>query len=185
LAQALGVTSGGTGIDVPGEVAGFVPSTEWKARVKGERWYIGDTYNLSIGQGDLLVTPLQVALYTAEVANGGRAIVPHIGPDQALTPTSTPIADSATMQVIRAGMRDAVVYGSGRALAEIGFEVSGKTGTAQWRTDRANHAWFTAFAPSAAPEIALAVLLEEGEEGSKTAVLVAKRILEYWYQHRK
>ena len=174
-----------TGIDVPGEVAGFVPSTEWKARVKGERWYIGDTYNLSIGQGDLLVTPLQVALYTAEVANGGRAIVPHIGPDQTLTPTTTPIADLATMQVIRAGMRDTVVYGSGRVLAGIGFEVSGKTGTAQWRTDRANHAWFTAFAPSAAPEIALAVLLEEGEEGSKTAVLVAKRILEYWYQHRK
>ncbi len=174
-----------TGIDVPGEVAGFVPSTEWKARVKGERWYVGDTYNLSIGQGDLLVTPLQVGLYTAEVANGGHALVPHIGPDMTRAASSTSIADSSVMQVVRAGMRDTVVYGSGRALVDLPFEVSGKTGTAQWRNDRANHAWFTAFAPSAAPEIAIAVLIEEGEEGSKTAVPVAKKILQYWYQNRK
>ncbi|MCC7357146.1 penicillin-binding protein 2 [Candidatus Uhrbacteria bacterium] len=174
-----------TGIDVPGEVTGFVPSAEWKARVKGERWYIGDTYNLSIGQGDLLVTPLQVAVYTAEVANGGHVIVPHIGQDVVSTPTTTPIIDPAIDRVIQDGMRDTVVYGSGRALAGIGFEVSGKTGTAQWRTDKANHAWFTAFAPTAKPEIALAVLLEEGEEGSKTAIPVAKSILEYWYKHKK
>lgn len=174
-----------TGIDVPGEVAGFVPSTEWKARTKGERWYIGDTYNLSIGQGDLLVTPLQVALYTAEVANGGYAVTPHFEMSGSFPKATSTIADAKIFDVVQAGMRDTVVYGSGRALSILPFEVSGKTGTAQWRNDRPNHAWFTAFAPSASPEIVVVVLLEEGEEGSKTAIPVAKKVLEAWYANRK
>lgn len=173
-----------TGLDLPGEGAGFVPSTEWKARTKGERWYIGDTYNLSIGQGDLLVTPLQVALYTAEVANGGKPIVPHLGPGAPAPSSTTPIAEASVIKVVQDGMRDTVVYGSGRALSTLPFEVSGKTGTAQWRNDRPNHAWFTAFAPSKNPEIVVVVLLEEGEEGSKTAIPVAKKVLEAWYQDR-
>lgn len=176
-----------TGLDMPGEAAGFVPSREWKERVKGERWFIGDTYNLSIGQGDLLVTPLQVVLFTAEIANGGLKIVPHF----IKTPTSNlggwtseRVAPEDAVQTVRLGMRDTVIYGSGRALAGFPVPVAGKTGTAQWRSDKANHAWFTAFAPFEKPEIVVTVLLEEGEEGSRTAIPVARAVLDAWLRNR-
>jgi len=173
-----------SGIDLPSEGAGFVPSREWKERVRGERWYIGDTYNLSIGQGDLLVTPLQVAQYTAEVANGGLKVTPKLGPITSGAVSTTRIADAAIVEVVRAGMRDTVTVGSGRALSNLPFEASGKTGTAQWRNDRPSHAWFTTYAPSAKPEIVVTVLLEEGIEGSRTAVPVAKKVLEAWWKTR-
>lgn len=179
-----------TGIDVPGEASGFVPSKEWKQNVKGESWFIGDTYNLSIGQGDLLVTPLQVASFTATVANGGFRVVPHVGmkygrPDEPVTTvpiqkSTERIASEDAIQTVRLGMRDGVIYGSGRALADMPMPVAGKTGTAQWRSDKANHAWFTAFAPFENPQIVVTVLLEEGVEGSSTAVPVAKEIFKAW-----
>jgi penicillin-binding protein 2 len=168
-----------TGLDVPGEASGFVPSREWKERTKGDRWYIGDTYNLSIGQGDLLVTPLQVARFTAMVANGGFPIRPHIGPAE-ISPATSTVAASSMISVVQAGMRDTVVYGSGRGLAAMPFPISGKTGTAQWRQDRANHAWFTSYAPSDHPELVVTVMLEEGVEGSATAVPVARDIWKAW-----
>lgn len=179
-----------TGLDIPGEVAGFVPSREWKEKVKNERWFIGDTYNLSIGQGDLLVTPLQVALFTAEIANGGYKLTPRIGmkygrPDEHVVEVASGrseerVAAADVVQTVRFGMRDTVIYGSGRALADLPFPAAGKTGTAQWRSDKANHAWFTSFAPFEKPEIVVTVLLEEGEEGSRTAVPVAEEILRVW-----
>lgn len=184
-----------TGLDVPGEALGFVPSKEWKQKTKNEGWFVGDTYNLSIGQGDLLVTPLQVAAFTATIANGGFKITPHLGlkygrPDE--TPVILPIkkadekiASSEAIEAVRLGMRDTVVYGSGRSLADLPIAVAGKTGTAQWRSDKANHAWFTAFAPFVNPEIVVTVLLEEGEEGSRTAAPVAKEILRAWNAGRK
>ncbi|MCI0479033.1 penicillin-binding protein 2 [Candidatus Uhrbacteria bacterium] len=180
-----------TGVDLPGELAGFVPSQAWKEQTKGERWYIGDTYNLSIGQGDLLVTPLQVAAYTATIANGGFSVVPHIGskhgrPDQEPVPVPTKrsterVASADVMETVRLGMRDTVAYGSGRALADLPFEAAGKTGTAQWRSDKDNHAWFTSFAPFEDPQVVVTVLLEEGVEGSSTAVPVAEEILRAWW----
>lgn len=180
-----------TGIDIPGESSGFVPSKEWKERTKGERWYSGDTYNLSIGQGDLLVTPLQVALWTSTIANGGYPVRPHLAwrigesEDLTLTVTSTrsttPLASAFIIQTVRLGMRDTIIYGSGRALSSLPFPVAGKTGTAQWRNDKPNHAWFTSFAPFENPEIVVTVLLEEGKEGSSTALPVARKVLESWY----
>ncbi len=174
-----------TGLDLPGESSGFVPSAEWKEKTKGERWYVGDTYNLSIGQGDLLVTPLQVALFTGEIANGGHKLVPHVvkTQDGFSLPTET-IADPSYIQTVRLGMRDTVVYGSGTALKALPFEAAGKTGTAQWRNDRPNHAWFTAFAPFDKPEIVVTVLLEEGDEGSRTAIPVAMDVLRAWYANK-
>ncbi len=173
-----------TGLDLPGEVGGFVPSQTWKERTKNEHWFIGDTYNLSIGQGDLLVTPLQVARFTAMIANGGFPIAPHIilGADEYTTTTHSRIASADIIQTVRLGMRDTVVYGSGRALSSLPFSVAGKTGTAQWRSDKANHAWFTSFAPFENPQIVVTVLIEEGVEGSTTAILVAKDILQAWYK---
>ncbi len=171
-----------THIDIPGERTGFVPSETWKLETKGERWFIGDTYNLSIGQGDLLVTPLQIARMTSVVANGGMKVTPHfVDSGQAL---GERVAAEETIETVRAGMRDTVVYGSGRALAGFPVPVSGKTGTAQWRSDKDNHAWFTSFAPYENPEIVVTVLVEEGEEGSATAVPVARDILWAWLGDR-
>ncbi|MBU1033067.1 MAG: penicillin-binding protein 2 [Patescibacteria group bacterium] len=194
-----------TGIDVPGESTGFVPSKEWKLKTKGERWFAGDTYNLSIGQGDLLVTPLQVASFTSTIANGGFIVRPHLVKEQKNSGTEEPenntdgltgsasdnqkttfesIAPAEAVQTVRMGMREAVTYGSGRALYGFPISVAGKTGTAQWRNDRQNHAWFTAFAPFENPEVVVTVLLEEGGEGSATAVPVAQNILYAWYRNR-
>jgi penicillin-binding protein 2 len=167
------------GLDVPGEASGFVPTREWKEESKGERWYIGDTYNLSIGQGDLLVTPLQIARMTATVANGGALVTPHV------VRGDTVISDVLDVrpdvwETVRLGMRDAVTYGSARGLCGLPVAVAGKTGTAQWRSDRPNHAWFTGFAPYDKPEIVVTVLIEEGEEGSRYAVPIAGEIFRAW-----
>jgi penicillin-binding protein 2 len=183
-----------TGIDIPGEATGFVPSREWKEKNKSERWYIGDTYNLSIGQGDLLVTPLQVASWTATIANGGYIVRPKLGMQYGQTgdpqtpvateKTTERIASAEAVETVRLGMRDNVIFGSGVSLSTLPFEAAGKTGTAQWRSDKENHAWFTSFAPFNNPEIVVTVLLEEGVEGSSTAVPVAKEILAAWYEGR-
>lgn len=181
-----------TGIDVPGEADGFVPSREWKERTKGERWFVGDTYNLSIGQGDLLVTPLQVADYTATIANGGELLRPHFVAaiedsvaSSSLREQSDPtrVADQALVEVVRQGMRECVQYGSCRTLSDLPFLSAGKTGTAQAPAEKL-HAWFTSFAPYESPEIVVTVLLEEGGEGSSFAAPVAKRVLAAWWRLR-
>lgn len=172
-----------TGIDVPGEGVGFVPTPEWKKRTQNEEWYIGDTYNVSIGQGDLLVTPLQVARYTAIIANGGYTITPHLARDAHLQDPHR-IAPKEDVAIVQRGMRDNVEYGSGRALKTLPFPASGKTGTAQWNKEKRTHAWFTSYAPSTDPEIVVTVMLEEGGEGSSVSVPVAKAILLKWWQLR-
>ena len=169
-----------TGLDIPGEADGFVPTPEWKQEKKNERWYVGDTYNLSIGQGDLLVTPLQIALSTAEVANGGYKVIPHVSSDVKTTITGEILAPKEDIETVRLGMRDTVLSGSGRALAAMPVNVAGKTGTAQWSSEKPNHAWFTGFAPFNDPEVVVTVLLEQGDEGSRTAVPVVKEILQAW-----
>jgi len=172
-----------TGLDVPSESAGFVPTPAWREQ-RNQHWYVGDTYNLSIGQGDLLVTPMQVATYTAEIANGGLRVTPHFVNSPQNTTTTERIADADMVQVVRQGMRDGVTYGSSRALAGLPFTVAGKTGTAQWRADKPTHAWHTCFAPYENPEIVVTVLLEEGGEGSTTAIPVSKKILEAWWAEK-
>jgi penicillin-binding protein 2 len=172
------------GLDVAGERPGHVPTEEWKLATKGERWYIGDTYNLSIGQGDLLVTPLQIARVTASIANGGSMVVPHFVEGRNGDPGKLSTS-AGTLAVVREGMRDTVVYGSGRRMSSLPFSSAGKTGTAQWRADKPNHAWYTGFAPYEDPEIAVTILLEEGVEGSSAAVPVAYDILKDWWNIRQ
>ncbi len=173
-----------TGLDVPGERSGLVPTREWKEETKGERWFVGDTYNLSIGQGDLLVTPLQVAAYTAAVANGGYLVEPHFGRTGTTTERGERLAEASVIETVRLGMRDCVTLGSCRALSAMPVPIAGKTGTAQWHSEKDYHAWFTSFAPFDDPEIVVTVLLEEGGEGSETAVPVAKEILHAWWDLR-
>ncbi|MSU75292.1 MAG: penicillin-binding protein 2 [Candidatus Magasanikbacteria bacterium] len=180
-----------TGIDLPGERPGFLPSKQWKKQVKGENWFLGDTYNLSIGEGDLLVTPLQVAVWTAAVANGGKVMQPHIG-QRFVNPIShlvTPISfkealdteiNPAFLAVVRQGMRSCVTLGSCQKLKLLPFATGGKTGTAQWNHNKPNHAWFTSFAPYDQPQIVVTVLVEEGGEGSVSALPIARDFLAWW-----
>jgi len=168
------------GIDIPEESDGLVPDREWKKNVKSERWYIGDTYHVSIGQGDILATPLQIAVYTAAIANDGKLFQPQIV-DKAIIIRENFI-DLENMKWIQKGMRENVVSGSGRALANLSVEVAGKTGTAQYARNEKTHAWYTAYAPYDDPEIALTVLIEGGGEGHAAAVPVAKEVLEWYFK---
>jgi penicillin-binding protein 2 len=167
-----------TGVDLPGEADGFLPSMEWKERVKGERWYIGDTYNVSIGQGDILVTPLQMARATAVFANGGYLVTPQLVHDSDDQGPSIIPADTASE--IAAAMRQTVTNGSATSLQSIPVAVAGKTGTAQWSSTRPNHSWFTGFAPYENPELVITVLIEEGGD-TGIAIPVTRDILNYWF----
>lgn len=180
-----------TGIDIQGEFAGFIPSPSWKQEAKNERWYIGDTYNFSIGQGDLLVTPLQMAVATAAIANGGTLYKPHLlyalgdstsQPRVVEKPVvlNSNMIDAQHLQTIREGMRMTVTDGSGYRLQAARVAVAGKTGTAQWSNVYQPHAWFTGFAPYESPRIAIAVLVEEGEEGATIASMIAADFFVWW-----
>ncbi|MBU4421332.1 penicillin-binding protein 2 [Candidatus Parcubacteria bacterium] len=178
------------GIDLPSESDGFFPSKEWKEEVKQEAWYIGDTYHLAIGQGDLLVTPLQVNFFTLVFANEGTLYQPHIlkaimKQDGNVIVNEPKVLNKnfisqKNIDIVRKGLRDGVLYGSSRSLGDLNVEVAGKTGTAEWGTNKKPHAWFTGFAPYDNPKIAITVLIEEGGEGSAIAVPIAKEIL-WWY----
>lgn len=179
-----------TGIDLPGEADGFLPSKEWKQDVKGERWYVGDTYHLAIGQGDFLTTPLQIAVATGVIANGGKKITPYVVESadefgtqvlQHPSPTDIDGLDSYALSIVRQGMRQAVTQGSARSMNTLSEAVAGKTGTAQTPGDRPYHSWFTGFGPYEDPSIALMVLIEEGGESNDAAVPLARQILDWWF----
>jgi len=180
------------GIDLPNEGTGFVPTAEWKKETKGVSWYIGDTYHLSIGQGDLTTTPLQVASYTSYFANGGKLYQPHLvtkilDKDNNVIKNIDPvvlkenIVSAKNAEIVRSGMRQTVTSGSARSLNSLPVEAAGKTGTAQWSSTRAPQAWFTGFAPYDNPTIAVTILIEEGAAGDVAATPVAKEILNYYF----
>lgn len=183
-----------SGIDLPGEKPGLIPTAEWKEREKGERWYIGDTYHLGIGQGDILTTPLQVARATAAVANGGLLVKPYLVERQ-LSSTGSEVLHEAEGQrvpvarehltVVREGMRQAVTEGSARRLSALPLALAGKTGTAQFSSSQDTHAWFTSFGPLDNPELVVTVLLEGGGEGDEAAVPLAGEIWQWWAEKRK
>jgi len=195
-----------TGIDLPGENAGLVPSRKWKRLTYSEIWVTGDTYNMAIGQGFLLGTPLQILNATAALANGGTLYQPQIVYQvtdaegrvlQSFAPEvirEIPVSQE-NLALVREGMRAAVEWGTAMNAYLPWVSVAGKTGTAEYFTDEnedgypdrdrkgnlPTHAWFTAFAPAEDPEIALVVLVEGGGEGSSTAVPVAAQILQHYF----
>ena len=180
-----------SGIDLPSESAGFLPSKEWKLEAKGERWFLGDTYHLAIGQGDILVTPLQVANFTAVIANGGVLFKPHLVekmavPDGNVFPIKTEIirdqvSPVEAIDVIRQGMRQAVISGSAASLANAPVELAGKTGTAEYSASEPPHAWFTGFGPYKNPELVITILIERGQGGNISATPIAKKMFEYYF----
>ncbi len=177
-----------TGIDLPGEVSGLVPSPTWKLRVKGEPWFLGNTYHFSIGQGDLAVTPIEITQSIAAIANQGKLCIPHL-----LTKDSPDCRDlkisKVNLQTVISGMKQACESGgTGYTFFDFSPKVACKTGTAETNEDGKTHAWFTLFGPvdegPDAPEIVMTVLVERGGEGSKVAGPVARKIMDYWREGR-
>ncbi len=188
-----------TGIALPGESAGLVPDDRWKRHVRGQVWVTGDTYNMAIGQGDFLATPLQLLNATAAVANGGTLYRPQLVYQvedvdgqvvRAFTPQvirTLPIAPEH-LAIVREGLRGAVTHGTAYwAGLPTEVEVAGKTGTAEYfgpldeEGNLPTHAWFTAFAPYDDPEIALVVFVAGGGEGSSVAAPIAAEILRAYF----
>ncbi len=185
------------GIELGGEVGGLMPDPAWKngyftspADLEGRnnQWYLGDTYHIAIGQGYLLVTPLQVNAWTNVIANGGKLCKPTIKKassvkHQASSGCKELGIEKETIQLITEGMRKACEPGgTGWPLFNFSIPVVCKTGTAEFG-DPSNktHAWFTVFGPTGEPEISVTVLVEGGGEGSNVAAPIAKKILESWF----
>lgn len=173
-----------TGIDLGEETPGVVPDETWKKLHYNEPWYPGDTCQMSIGQGMLLVTPLQMAVVAATLANGGTRVKPYLHKKAGMDASGTqpqpegPVVpfSQESIDLVREGMRDVVTKGTGRKIATgLPVTCAGKTGTAEigrGETRRKN-TWVIAFAPYEAPTVAMAMIVERGESGSKT---VAPRV---------
>jgi penicillin-binding protein 2 len=183
-----------TGIDLPHEAPGLVPSPAWKQAAQRAQWFAGETVSVAIGQGQLTVTPLQLARLAAAVANGGRLVRPHlvraIGDQPAEPPATSPLPlRPQTLAAVRDAMRAVVnEQGSGARARLPGVVVCGKTGSAQVvgharlvKSGQAAallpHGWFVCFAPDDRPRIAMAVIVEHGGSGGAAAAPVARRIL--------
>jgi penicillin-binding protein 2 len=192
-----------THIDLPGEKTGLVPDPDWKKRVRDERWYPGETISVSIGQGPLLVTPLQIAVYTAQIANRGIRVTPYlyskeihegqeITKQQKRTNVQSSIPEVYFEKVVQ-GMWQSVNDRGTSVLARIrGFDVCGKTGSAQvvststaeklakQQQEIKTHSWFTGFAPKEKPEIVVSIIVEYGGGGGATAAPSARELFELY-----
>ncbi len=171
-AHALGLGQK-TGVDLPQEKKGLVPGEAWYDQRWGAgRWRKGLLLNLAIGQGELLVTPLQLALVAAEVANGGRPVRPHLvagGSDWAPRPLQPGLElDAADWRVARTAMERVVSEGTGGAARIPGVPMAGKTGTSQ-NPHGNDHALFMCYAPADQPRVALAIVVENGGHGGSAA----------------
>ncbi|MFC1667610.1 penicillin-binding protein 2 [Candidatus Omnitrophota bacterium] len=180
-----------TGIDLFGEAKAFVPSRAWKKTKRKENWYAGDTANLSIGQGYLLVTPLQIARLFSVVANGGRLVEPHVlkkvgDIDVKGHKYINLKIKQENINIIQRALKGVVDDEDGtgfRAWSES-VSISGKTGTAQVGAGLRTHAWFAGFSPSEKPEISFVIFLEHGGSGGDDAALIAKKAAEYWHKNK-
>jgi penicillin-binding protein 2 len=185
-----------TGIDLPGETEGFVPDKEWKRETFGKGWWDGDTYNLSIGQGFLQITPLEVVTAMTAIANGGRLYQPQIvqkivDKEKNIIKEIKPkiirenFIDPQNLQIVREGMRQAVTgknspQASAVLLNSLPVKVAAKTGTAELGKDH-YHNWITVFAPYDEPEIVLTIMIEDVKGLQAAALPVAKNILEWYF----
>jgi penicillin-binding protein 2 len=180
-----------SGIDLPGETSGRVPDPAWKRDQFGTDWFVGDTYNISIGQGDLLISPLQLTLANMTVANGGYLLKPqllHKIGDEVVSGRSVrrEISVSKTnLQIVREGLRQVVTNGTTCECVfnNVPVKVAGKTGTAQTTSteERRPHAWFVAYAPHDTPRFMGGAMLEEGSGGSQYAApVLARGMAEYF-----
>ena len=175
-----------TGIDMPNESEGFLPTPAWKQSKMGTSWLLGDTYNVSIGQGDLLLSPLQLLSYIDAIANGGKIYRPY------LNANSTPqVNEDLTyllpeIQDVQQGMAAGVTSprGTSHSLSDLPFSVCAKTGSAQVHDNSQENALFVGYAPCDNPQIAMLILIENSRQGSLNAVPIAKEVLNWYYENR-
>jgi len=202
-----------TGIDISGEKPGLLPSPEWKRhafkRPQDQIWFPGETVNFGVGQGYLLVTPLQLAHVAAVLAERGKSFRPRLvtgvrdldGNVKPIEPTPEPAIDNVSSDawdLVLRGMMGATTYGTAAAISKgASYTIAGKTGTAQVFTVGQNekyveknvaerlrdHAWFIAFAPADAPRIAIAVLVENGGFGASAAAPIARKVMDAYLLH--
>ncbi len=191
-----------TGVDLNGEKAGLVPDNRWSLEARGAPWYPGETISVATGQGPILVSPLQVAVMMAAVANGGHLVRPHLvraedRPQGAAGGISERLPLSAEHLALVSSALHSVVNdsgGTGHAAAISGLDVAGKTGTAQViaqerRIDNENlapenrdHAWFASFAPAGDPRLVVVVFVENGGGGSTAAAPLARTVYEQFFE---
>ena len=184
-----------TGIDLPNETQGTMPSTRWKMRLYRQKWYAGETISVGIGQGAVTVSPLQIAAALGGLGAGGKWYKPHVIENQAPVLLRQGNFNPDNLQQVISGMYGVVNEGgTGRAAALPNIKVCGKTGTAQvasteltkgakLRSSLANNAWFVGFAPMDAPEIAVVALFENGQE-SYNAVPIVRDVLKAYFDKK-
>ncbi|TWV81615.1 penicillin-binding protein 2 [Moraxella sp. VT-16-12] len=197
-----------TGIDLPNEKAGIMPSPQWKQKTYNKDWLPGETISVSIGQGAFLASPLQVANATAMTAIKGKHLTPHIlksskgeAPVKIIDKPDGVIDFNGTEEDwlnMHTAMEDTVKRGTAKGIYTPVYRIAGKTGTAQVKSiaqgksyNKAaldsrhwDHAWFTGFAPVEDPQIALAVIVENGGGGSKVAAPIGRALFDYWVLHK-
>lgn len=189
-----------TGVELPSERAGIMPSTAWKQKTKNEQWLPGETISAAIGQGYVTVTPLQMASLVGTVANNGVSYRPRLVQavmdrtsgnlqELAAVPRGKINAKPETFRVIKDALADVVTKGTATRAKSSMVTIGGKTGTAQVAALRTgpeenipkkfrDHAWFVAFAPVESPKIAVAVLAEHMGHGGAAAAPLAKEVIE-------
>ena len=194
-----------TGIDLPVEKSGLVPSREWKEKILGNPWYPGETISVAIGQGYVTVTPLQMAALISTVAKNGVRYRPRVVRQLGKRKEGTRVdlkpsrlismnLQHETLTALHDALRDVVVSGTGRRAQSRSVAISGKTGTAQVvsldkvtsedevRTGLRDHAWFVAYAPSDDPQIAVSVIVEHMGHGGEVAAPMARAIIDEYLQ---
>lgn len=187
-----------TGVDMQAEGSGLVPDLEWSQRRRGTPWYPGETISVAIGQGPLLVTPLQVAAMMATVANGGRPVTPHLELGRKLPLRPNLEIEDSVLAMVRESLHAVVNdQGTGAASRIEDVEIAGKTGTAQvveqktWVDsatlpfEKRDHAWFASFGDYRDPELVVVVFVEHGGKGSSEAAPLAKMLYEKYYGKRR
>lgn len=184
-----------TGIDLPEESSGLIPDPTWKKETVGEGWYVGNTYHLSIGQGYLRITPLQVTAAFSAIANGGKLLQPQVVQkiiDGSINESKTVeeikpkiirenFIDSENLQIVREGMREAVTYGSSVVLNDLPVKAAAKTGTAETGREGYYHNWVTVFAPYDDPQIVITIMIENVPEGMVVVLPIAKEVLNWYF----
>ena len=166
-----------TGIDLIGEISGTIAGPVWKKEKIKENWYGGDTVNYSIGQGYVLMTPIQLLRAYVAVANGGKLLKPRI--NSAAEPEYRKLDVSfETIKIMQEGLREVASSGTGKRASSFGVQVAGKTGTAQ-NTQGEDHAWFVGYAPADAPKYAVVVIAEAGKGGGAVAGPIVGKMLNF------
>ena len=176
-----------TGIDLPYEAEGFLPFPEEKEKRTGQMWRIGDTYNISIGQGDFLTTPIQLLAQISALANGGMLYEPYVVKrnDHPLAVRDFSLWKN-DIEEVRKGMRETVEkpYGTAFLLSSLPFDISGKTGSSQIANNTKTNAFFVGYAPSDNPVLAILILVEDAREGSLNTIPIARDVFEWYYYKR-